>query len=340
MTTKQIAVEQMNWDDLRIFMAVLRARNISLAARQLKLDHSTVSRHVARLELCVGGALFKRRRTGLEPTELAEAILPCVEAVEGGVVRMREKVCGSAGQPAGAVRVAMMEGIGSLYMARRLAPLSARHPDLRIELVTSSQQVNVSRREADIFISFFEPAGRGMNYRQVGTFALSLYGAESYFREHGRPSVLADLERHWFTGYLEDMIQVDAVRWLEEVIAEPKMRFRSNSMIAQMTAAAAGMGLVLLPRFSVENEPALELVLDDQVRVTRGLWLSVHQDLQYSSRVKAVLRYLEERLLQDQPYLNGQSGPGASQKGHRGVPGSDAFVQSGVQICGFRVQES
>jgi DNA-binding transcriptional LysR family regulator len=305
MTTKKISLENMNWDDLRIFVAVLRAGNISLAARQLKLDHSTVSRHITRLELCLGGALFERRRTGLAPTDMAEGILPHVEAVEGGVVRLREQIFGSADQPSGPVRIAMMEGIGSLYLARRLAPLAARHPELRIELVTSSQQVNVSRREADIFVSFFEPSGRGMSYRQIGKFALSLYGSEGYFREHGRPASATELERHWFTGYLEDMIQVDAVRWLEEVIAEPKMRFRSNSMIAQMAAASAGLGLVLLPRFSVENEPALEAVLEDEVRVTRELWVSVHHDLQFSSRVKAVVRYLEDRLREDQPYLNG-----------------------------------
>ena len=324
MTTKKIAVESMNWDDLRIFMAVLRAGNISLAARQLKLDHSTVSRHVTQLELCLGGALFKRRRTGMTPTELATSILPHVETVECGVVRLREKVGVNADQPRGAVRIAMMEGIGSLYVARRLAPLAAQYPDLRIELVTSPQHVNVSRREADIFLSFFEPSGRGMSYHRAASFALSLYGSETYFRQYGRPAAVADLENHWFTGYLEDMIQVDAVRWLEEVIAEPRIRFRSNSMIAQMTAAAGGLGLVLLPRFSVENEPGLQPVLEDQVRVTRGLWISVHPDLQYASRVKAVIRFLEERLREDQAYLNGRSG------------NSEGFVQSGVQICGFR----
>jgi DNA-binding transcriptional LysR family regulator len=310
MTTKKIAVEFMNWDDLRIFMSVIRAGNISLAARQLKLDHSTVSRHISRLELCLGGALFKRQRTGLAPTELALGILPHLEAVEGGMVRLRESISGGADQPSGPVRIAMMEGIGSLYLARRLAPVASTYPDLRIELVTSSQQVKVSRREADIFLSFFEPSGRGMSYRRVGSFALSLYGTGSYFREHGRPASVAELDRHWFTGYLEDMIQVDAVRWLEEVIAEPMMRFRSNSMIAQMSAASAGMGLALLPRFAVENEPSLEAVLEDEVRVTRGLWLSVHQDLQYSSRVKAVLAYLVDRLREDQPYLNGIAAAG------------------------------
>ncbi|MFA7664595.1 MAG: LysR family transcriptional regulator [Burkholderiaceae bacterium] len=307
MTTKKIALENMNWDDLRIFMAVVRAGSISIAARQLKVDHSTVSRHITRLELCLGGALFKRRRTGLEPTDLATGILPHVEVVEGGVVGLREKLRGNADDPVGPVRIAMMEGIGSLYLTRRLAPLAERYPGLIIELVTSPQQVNVSRREADIFVSFFEPSGQGMSYHCAGRFVLNLYGADAYFRAYGRPQSVDELDRHWFTGYLDDMIQLNAVRWLEEVIAEPRMRFRSNSMIAQMTAASAGLGLALLPRFAVEAESALEPVLEETVRVSRGLWLSVHHDLQYVERVKAVLNYLDERLRDDQPYLNGSS---------------------------------
>ncbi|TXL65217.1 type 2 periplasmic-binding domain-containing protein [Zeimonas arvi] len=109
-------------------------------------------------------------------------------------------------------------------------------------MVTCSQQVNVNRREAGVFVSFFEPGGRGMTGRRVDNLALSRYGAEACFREHGRPASVAGLDRHWFAGYLEDMIQVDAVHWLDEVIVDPRTRLRSNSMTAQATAASVGMG--------------------------------------------------------------------------------------------------
>ena len=306
MSVKKIRLEEVDWDDLRLFLAVSRAGNLSQAAKLLKVDQSTISRRLARLELCVGGPLFERRKDGLKRTHLAERMLPQVETMEGGVIALREGLGSSAGQlPSGVVRVAMMEGIGSMYIARKLVKLSDRYPQLRIELVTSPQLVNVSRREADIFLSFFEPMGRGLDSEKVGSFALSLYGSSTYFDRYGAPRAVAELAHHRFVSYVEDLVQVDTVKWLDEVIAQPSISFFSNSMIAQMAAAASGLGLVLLPRFSVINEKELTPVLASEVAVYRDLWLSVHVDLRYSTRIKAVLLFLKEVITEDTEFLGG-----------------------------------
>lgn len=305
MTLKKIRLEELDWDDLKIFLAVARAGNLSQAAKQMRLDHSTVSRRIAQLELCLGGPLFERRREGLRGTPLSDRILGHVEAMESGVLALRENMGGATREPAGMVRVAMMEGIGSMYIARRLTPLSEQFPLLRVELITSAQLVNVSRREADIFLSFFKPSGRGLNCDQIGTFSLSLYGSQRYFDRYGEPISVTDLSHHRFVGYVDDLLQVDAVRWLDEVITTPTFSFYSNSMLAQMAAASAGQGLVLLPRFAVVKEDELRPILVHEVVVKRELWLSVHLDLQHSTRIKAVLQYLKDLIRDDQAYLNG-----------------------------------
>ena len=305
MVAKKVRLDELNWDDLRIFLAVARTGNLSQAARQIHLDHSTISRRITQLELSLGGPLFERRREGLRNTALAERILAHVETMEAGIVGLREDLGGAAREPAGVVRVAMMEGIGTTYFARRLMALSERHPKLRIDLVTSAQLVNVSRREADIFLSFFKPSGRGLHCECVGSFALSLYGSQTYFDRHGEPSSASELPQHRFVGYVDDLIQVDTVRWLDEVISAPVFVFNSNSMLAQMSAAASGLGLALLPRFSVVNEKELRPVLPHQVSVRRELWLSAHLDMRYSTRIKAVLEYMKGILSRDQPHFKG-----------------------------------
>jgi DNA-binding transcriptional LysR family regulator len=305
MTLKMVRLEDLDWDDLRIFLAVARAGNLSQAAKQIKLDHSTVSRRIAQLELCLGSPLFERRREGLRCTPFADRILQNVEAMEGSAIALRENLGGTGKEPAGTVRLAMMEGIGSQYVARRLVGLLRLYPMLKVELITSAQLVNVNRREADIFISFFKPSGRGLNTELIGTFALNLYGSQGYFDRYGMPASVIDLAQHQFVGYVDDLIQVDAVRWLDEVIANPDFSFFSNSMLAQMAAASAGQGLVLLPRFAVAKEFDLIPILVDQVKVSRELWLSVHVDLQYSNRIRSVQKYLKVMIAEDQAYLNG-----------------------------------
>lgn len=311
MTTKKIPLPDLDWDDLRVFLAVSRLGSLSQAARQMRLDHSTVSRRVAQLELCLGGALFERQRTGLKPTDLAASVARYAETMEGAMIALRETLGGQTREPVGSVRIATMEGIGSMYTARKLSPLLARYPQLRIELITSAHLVNVSRREADIFLSFFKPAGRGLHSRSAGRFRLSLYGSDEYFGRHGVPASAAELPSHKFVGYVEDLIQIDAVRWLDEVITQPQLIFQSNSMLAQMTAAAAGMGLVLLPRFAVVKENQLRPVLEKEVAVYRDLWLSVHHDLQFSARIKVVVEYLSDLLAAQQEWLNGEEAPAA-----------------------------
>lgn len=305
MAVKKVRIEDLDWDDLRVFLAVVRGGNLSQAAKQLRLDHSTISRRITQLELSLGGPLFERRRDGLRSTALAERIVAHVETMERGIVAMRESLAGSGHEAAGVVRVAMMEGIGSMYIARKLVPLADRHPQLRVELVTSAQLVNVSRREADLFLSFFRPTGRTFDCEQVGAFSLSLYGSQAYFDRHGEPRSTAELVDHRFVSYIDDLVQVDTVRWLDEVVASPMISFFSNSMLAQMTAAASGIGLVLLPRFSVVKESDLRVVLAREVVVRRELWLSVHQDLKYSTRIKAVVEYLKELFQEDRRFLGG-----------------------------------
>jgi DNA-binding transcriptional LysR family regulator len=75
------------------------------------------------------------------------------------------------------------------------------------------------------------------------------------------------------------------VRWLRDVVEGVPVVFTSNSMIAQMNAAAGGLGLVLLPHFAVHDGSSLEAVLPGEVSTTREIWLNVHQDLQFAPRI-------------------------------------------------------
>lgn len=294
----------LDWDDLRVFLEVARKGSLSGAARGLRLDHSTVSRRIAQLEQAIGAGVFERHPLGLRLNEHGERLLQYVQAIEANVMSLGQdvKVAGSATR--GTVRLAMMEGIASLYLAPRLDRFRESLPEVDLELVSSPQFVQVSRREADVFLSFFRPEGRGLVTRYLGRFGLGLFASAAYLDTRGTPYAVADLANHDFVSYIDDLIQVDAVRWLDDVIREPRVAFHSNSMIAQMSAAAAGLGIVLLPFFAVERYPDLIRVLPEQVVVQREIWLSVHRDLEAVPRIDAVMRFLADLIGGDQTYLN------------------------------------
>jgi DNA-binding transcriptional LysR family regulator len=134
---------------------------------------------------------------------------------------------------------------------------------------------------------------------RIGRFRLGLFASQSYLDRNGTPKSLRDLRDHWFVSYIEDLIQVDSVRWLADIIEEPRIAFHSNSMIAQMNAAAGGLGIVLLPSFASAGRPDLIPVLPDIATTTREVWLNVHSDLQFALRIRAVASFLKSTLKRD-----------------------------------------
>lgn len=293
------SIDTLDWDDVRIFLDVARTGNLSSSARRLRIDHSTVSRRISQLEQALGVGVFERTRSGFKLNELGSRLLAHAEAVESAILAIRADVGETESAPVGRVRLATMEGIASLYLAARFPRLREAAPDLVVELVTSSHLIQVNRREADLFLSFFRPPGQGLVSEKIGGFRLGLYASPDYLAGRGVPACLDDLRSHDFVSYIEDLIQVDTVRWLPEVVADPRVVFHSNSMIAQMNAAAGGMGLVLLPRFSVDGRSPLVPVLHDLAFTAREIWVSVHQDLQFSARIKTVVGFLKAQVAED-----------------------------------------
>ncbi|MFA6964516.1 LysR family transcriptional regulator [Bosea sp. (in: a-proteobacteria)] len=291
--------DHLDWDDLRVFIELARSGSLSQTARRLRVDHSTVSRRIAQLETVLGAGVFERSRIGFRLNDLGGRLLLHAETMESAVIAIRGELGGGEAAASGVVRLATMEGIASLYIAPRLRALREAAPELTLELVTSPQVIHVNRREADLFLSFFRPPGQGLVSEQIGSFGLGLYAAPAYLARMGTPETCQDLARHEFVTYIDDLIQVDAVRWLRDVVEEAPAVFHSNSMIAQLNAALGGMGLVLLPRFAIHEGSPLVPVLPREAKTTRDIWVNVHQDLQFTPRIKAVVAFLKRHIRAD-----------------------------------------
>ena len=296
-----------DWNDLTFFLELARQGRLAPAGRRLKVDHTTVSRRIAELERSLECRLFDRTHDGFALADDGQRLLRYAEIIESNILAISQEIGGIHTEPSGIVRLATMEGIASLYLAHALRSFRATHPNILIELVTSSHLVSVTKREADIWLSFFKPRGQRVLIERIGGFKLQLYGAPDYLAERGEPKTLNDLRHHVFVDYVEDLISIGEVRWLHDVVTDPPTVFRSSSMIAQQNAAAAGQGLVLLPCFAGAPDVRLRPVLTDIVSVHRDIWLSVHKDFELIARVKAVCRFLRERISADQSFLDGKA---------------------------------
>jgi DNA-binding transcriptional LysR family regulator len=292
-----------NWNDLVFFLELARQARLMPAARRLKVDHTTVSRRISELEKDLSVRLFERKPDGFVLTEDGHRLLTIAEKMEVLGLSVMETIKAAPSEPSGRVRLATMEGIAAFYLAWKLVDFNALHPQILVELVTERHLINLTKREADVSISFVPPVGQRLDVRKAGTFKLGLFASADYLRRCGKPQTVEDLPSHDFVDYIVDLVAIAKVHWLLDVLEPEHVVFRSSSMAAQQNAVVAGRGIGLLPYFSAKTDKRLVPVLPD-VRVERDLYITVHEDIQFMGRVRALTRFLFDLFQKDAAYLN------------------------------------
>lgn len=297
-----------DWHDIVYFLALMRQRSIVRAAKTLRVDHTTVSRRIRELEASLSTTLFTRSKTGVHPTEAGLRLLQYAEGMESQANSIVEAIGLRGADASGTVRIATMEGLGSLYLTKCFEGLAQRYPDIQIDLITDSRMLDMSRREADVFVTFFKPAGPRLSLKKIGEFKVSLFAGRRYFETHSYPRRVQDLDQHVFIDFIDELVHVNENRWLSDVFKPHRITFRSTSLVAQYMSASNGHGIAMLPSFVAAHNPDLVPVMPE-LSTTRDIWLSAHEDLLHIARIKAVTAFLEQRVAEDQAYLMPQGTP-------------------------------
>ena len=299
-----IGPRMFNWNDLIFFLELARQGRLMPAARRLKVDYTTVSRRISELEKDLAVTLFERKPDGFVMTEDGHRLFTIAEKMEALGMSVTESLRSTPSEPAGRVRLATMEGIAAYYLTERFNEFNARFPQVVVELVTERHLINLTKREADVSISFVPPIGPRLSVRKAGTFALGLFSSAPYLARRGAPSSKSDLIDHDFVDYVIDLVAIPKVHWLLDVLHPEHVVFRSTSMAAQQNAIASGRGIGLLPFFSAKRDARLIPVLPETVTVERDLFISVHEDIEYVGRVRVLTRFLTELFERDAAFFN------------------------------------
>lgn len=292
----------LNWDDLRLFLAVARAGRLIGAARVLGLDHSTVARRLTALEAAVGTRLFDRTPRGVDLTEAGLALVDHAERIEGEVGAASAMLGGGDGRISGVVRLSTPEAFGTYLVAPYVHQLHTAHPDLRLELSPEPQFVSLANREADVAILLNRPKAGPIVARHLADYRLGLYASRTYLEANG-PILAGRLSDHPFAGYIDARIDMPELRFLDEVSPDARPVFRSTSIAAQHAAVAAGLGLGVLHVFAADSDPRLVRVLSDTVEVQRSYWVAFHVDQQRLPRVRALVDFLDSVIAIARPHF-------------------------------------
>ncbi|WP_176083846.1 LysR family transcriptional regulator [Martelella sp. HB161492] len=288
----------MDWDHLRIFLAVARRGQILAAAQALSLNHATVARRLNALEEALGEPLFDRRPSGSTLTEAGERLLAVAERVETEIIGVAEDSRARGESLSGTVRIGAPDGLGTYFLARELGLLQQAHPDLVIELVPLPRTFSLSKREADLAIALDPPEEGRLVVSRLTDYTLGLYAARSYLERCGLPENEEALAAHAVVTGVEDYAYASSLNYASRLTRWSRRQFRCAGVAGQMEAVEAGIGIGILHDFAVRERDALVRVLPE-VGFRRSYYLLSHPDTGDLARIALVRRHLARRFREE-----------------------------------------
>ncbi|MEJ4047028.1 LysR family transcriptional regulator [Erwinia sp. SLM-02] len=283
----------MDWNDLRFFLTVARTQSLTKTAAALKVSQSTVARRISALENSLKTRLFVHHQTGYFLTDAGQDVLHYAEEVEGKILALESHISGTDMRPAGKVRLATAMTLASHLIIPALPRFNARFPDIVLEVITGINTVSMSRHDADIALRLVRPEQQSLKIRKVGRIDSAVYASKAYL--DGHPPVADHSQQgRGFITWDPAFSHLPSAKWLSETCPTAPSALVTTSLVAQIAAVKAGLGLAVLPCFIARQEPELSEVIPAERVFNEDLWLVTHAELTASARVRAVADFLVE----------------------------------------------
>lgn len=281
----------MDWDKLRIFHEVARAGSFSKAAEKLHLTQSTLSRHIASLEQELKTPLFHRHARGVVLTEAGELLFRATHEMSQQLATARTRLMDAREKPSGPLRITTTVGLGTVWLTPRLADFIRLYPDIQTSLLLYDEELDLSRREADVAIRLRRPVQPDLIQRKLFTVHYHLYAAPAYIQEHGIPATVEDLDRHGVISFGPAPTYLAALNWLQYVgrsqdrPRQPVMTV--NNVYGLTRATETGIGIAALPDYIIGPDSRLvQIDLKDVAMPKFDTYLVYPEELRNSKRVK------------------------------------------------------
>lgn len=295
----------MNWDDLRIFLAIADQGSLAGAARRLRVNHSTVFRRLNAIEDDLQVRLFERLPRGYMLTAAGEEMLGTARRVEADVADIERHIVGREVQLRGSVRVTTTEAVAEAYLTRAIVDFCERYPEIVVELVVGYQVYDLSKREADVAIRPGQRPPEHLIARKLARLRWALYASEPYIARFGAPESVTQLRNHRFIAFSDQVVAGLSFGWARELAREGEIVFLSNNLLVQREAACEGLGLAVLPTYVGDQRRGLRRLFVLAEDMTLDLWLLTHPDLRNTARVKAFNDFIVKAVGRDRAMLEG-----------------------------------
>ncbi|HKJ16048.1 MAG TPA: LysR family transcriptional regulator [Xanthomonadales bacterium] len=293
-------LQDFDWNHLRFFIAVARTNSLAGAARELKVNHSTVFRRINAIEEQLGTRLFNRLPEGYKLTVAGEEVFQHARQVDEAVQTLTLKTAGKDFQLRGNIRMTTAQILASEFVSPSLKDFYDHFPGIRVEVVVSDSDYDLSRREADLALRATSAPPDFLVGRQVASLPWFAYGG----LEGKQPGNINELKHYPLIGADAELKRLPAFKWLHDNFPRDQFVVTSNTLISMAAMARDGVGIAILP--ADQNHPKLQELFKLEPRFTTELWLLTHPELRNVERIRTFSRFLYEWIRNDpriRPYV-------------------------------------
>jgi DNA-binding transcriptional LysR family regulator len=287
---------RVDWDDLKIVLAVARGGSVSAAARALQITQPTVSRRLDAFERGLGVRLFERRAQGMFLTALGESLCADLERIEQSVFALERRVRTRDTGLQGRIVVTSVDWFADFVLAPVLARFGSMHPAVAVELHTEGRLFNLSRGDAEIALRFRQFEQEDLVERKVAEVSFGLYASPAYLAEHGEPDFGAGCANQAIALLHGAATHVAQNEWLRSVAPSALVALETNSVRSQLAVVQAGLVMAALPRILAERHGGLRCIECPVAAPVRPLWLGFHSELRDTPRIRALIDFIVQSL--------------------------------------------
>lgn len=271
----------MDWNDLRVFLAIARGGSLGAAAKLLGVSHPTVGRRLHVLEQASGEVFFRRTTTGLVLTDSGERIFGLAQEMERSALAIERRIAGESDQPEGLLRISSADWFASYVLGPVFSELLQRHPLIVPEVIAGHRLFDLTRREADIafrIVPFTEP---DIVQRRLITMPYGLYVSVHKPLSPDNGEGLGLITMNTAQAHYPDVL------WLQDLYPQARVVFTSSSRTVQARMCALGLGVCVLPRALGDQLPTLRRLEIGQAPPGRDIWMGYHHDMRQMDRLRA-----------------------------------------------------
>lgn len=285
------AARQMEWSDLRVFLAIAREGTLGAAARKLGQSQPTMGRRLRALEQSVGQTLFQRTVDGFVLTDEGAAVLSHAERIEEEALAFQRQLAGKDQHFDGMLRISSSDWFGAHILTPVLAEFAQAQPRVVVELLTDARFYSLPRREADMAFRiqrFDEPEVISRRLMRIDYGVYLRSGLEHPRAGDGAGTPLITMDTAF--GGMPDAI------WLKRILPNARVASRSNNRDVQARLCALGVGAAVLPRPLGDRLSGVARVDLGEAPPGRDTWVGYHRDLKRLARLRSLLDLMIERL--------------------------------------------